>query len=246
MKSYKNLYINGCSFTAGHELDDKHIWPTLLSNELNCNLINQAKNGQSFESIVYNSVNHLCNFKPSETLVIIGITWPERYLVNVDNFNFNVTPADLGKVKTTWGDKTGTWRRISTPLTTDQYEMDDMHFKLNQENVFKVITTYKKYYEALVKYSSSLEYDQKLKQSYLLIMLQSFLKLHKFKYRFIGFDTDNKLFGKHLNIKTIKKFDKSKYIFFDYNKECVMDGTGHPNKECCVLIKNKIIKNLNG
>ena len=146
MKNYKNLYINGCSFTAGHELDDKYIWPNLLSKELNCNLINQAKNGQSFESIVYNSVNHLCNLKPSETLVIIGITWPERYLVTAENFNFNVTPADLGKKKTEWGDKTSSWRRISTPLTTDQYEMDDMHFKLNQENVFKILTSYKKYF----------------------------------------------------------------------------------------------------
>ena len=245
MKNYKNLYINGCSFTAGHELDDKYIWPNLLSKELNCNLINQAKNGQSFESIVYNSVNHLCNFKTSETLVIIGITWPERYLVNVENFNFNITPADLGKDKTTWGDKTSTWRRISTPLTTDQYEMDDMHFKLNQENVFKILTSYKKYYETLVKYSTTLEYDQKLKQNYLLIMLQSFLKTHKFNYRFIGFDADDKLFGTQFDIKTRKKFDKSKYIFFDFKHVCEMDGTAHPNNECCERIKNKIIKNLN-
>ena len=113
-------------------------------------------------------------------------------------------------------------------------------------NVFKVLTSYKKYYETLVKYSSSLEHDQKLKQNYLLIMLQSFLKLHKFNYRFIGFDLDNILFGKHLKIKTKKKFDRSKYIFFDFKHDCVLDGTTHPSKECCEVIKNKIISNLNG
>ena len=246
MKNYKNLYINGCSFTAGHELDDEYIWPNLLSKELNCNLINQAKNGQSFESIVYNTVNHLSTLKPSETLVIIGITWPERYLVTAENFNFNVTPADLGKKKTDWGDKTSSWRRISTPLTTDQYEMDDMHFKLNHENIFKIITSFQKYYENLLKYSSTLEYDQKIKQVNLLILLQSFLKIHKFNYKFIGFDSEKILFGTQFKIETYKKFDKSKYIFFDYKNECKMDGTGHPNEECCEAIKNKIIKSING
>lgn len=245
MKNYKNLYINGCSFTAGHELDDKYIWPNLLNKELNYNLINQAKNGQSFESIVYNTVSHLSTLKPSETLVIIGITWPERYLVSAENFNVNITPADLGKKKNDWGDKISTWRRISTPLTTDMLKMDDMYFKLNHKNIFKIITSFQKYYETLVKYSSTLEYDQKIKQINLLILLQSFLKIHKFNYRFIGFDNEKILFGTQFDIKPYKKFDKSKYIFFNFRNECKMDGTAHPTKECCIKIKDKIIKNLN-
>ena len=55
----KNLYINGCSFTAGHNLPTEQTWPVLLSEKLGTKLINQAINGQSFGSIFLNTINHL-------------------------------------------------------------------------------------------------------------------------------------------------------------------------------------------
>ena len=57
--SSKNLYINGCSFTYGHTLPREETWPKLLSDKLGCNLVNESKNGQSFQSITFNSINTL-------------------------------------------------------------------------------------------------------------------------------------------------------------------------------------------
>ena len=48
--SYKDLYINGCSFTKGHNLEPKDTWPVKLSNSLNLRLINHSKNAQGLES----------------------------------------------------------------------------------------------------------------------------------------------------------------------------------------------------
>ena len=91
----KNIYINGCSFTAGHALQDDEIWPKLLSEKLNLNLINCAVNGQSFGSIYLNTINHLSDLDPSDTLVVIGTTWPTRYLIQYDKLNLNITPVDI-------------------------------------------------------------------------------------------------------------------------------------------------------
>ena len=51
MKKFKNIYINGCSFTAGHHLKEKDTWPELLSKKLNLQKINKAINGQSFDFV---------------------------------------------------------------------------------------------------------------------------------------------------------------------------------------------------
>ena len=50
----KNLYINGCSFTAGHNLPQETSWPRLLGDKLGLNTICKAVNGQSFDSIFLN------------------------------------------------------------------------------------------------------------------------------------------------------------------------------------------------
>ena len=66
----KYLYVNGCSYTVGDNLDDEYTWPHLVSKKINLNLINQAKNGNSFQSIVFNSVNHLSSMNAKNTMVI--------------------------------------------------------------------------------------------------------------------------------------------------------------------------------
>ena len=94
-KKYKSLYINGCSYTAGNNLDEKYIWPNLVSKKTNLNLINQAKNGNSFQSIVFNSVNHLSSMDAKNTMVLIGITWASRYMVQFGDSVVNITNEDL-------------------------------------------------------------------------------------------------------------------------------------------------------
>ncbi len=60
----KNLYINGCSFTYGDSLPKEQTWPELLSKKLNLNLLNHSVNGNSMQSITFNSVNYLSKLKP--------------------------------------------------------------------------------------------------------------------------------------------------------------------------------------
>ena len=47
----KKLYVNGCSFTAGHKLEHNQTWPVKLADKLGLDLIMEAKNGQSMDSI---------------------------------------------------------------------------------------------------------------------------------------------------------------------------------------------------
>ena len=93
--SSKNLYINGCSFTYGHNLLREETWPKLLSDKLNCNLINESKNGQSFQSITFNSINTLSELNPENTIVIIGLTWETRYMIQFGNEILDVSPSCL-------------------------------------------------------------------------------------------------------------------------------------------------------
>ena len=79
-KKYKNIYINGCSFTAGDNIVDGLTWPELLSKKLNLKLINQSVNGNSMQSITLNSVNHLSKLSSKDTLVIIGLK--ERFTLS--------------------------------------------------------------------------------------------------------------------------------------------------------------------
>ena len=55
----KNLYINGCSYTAGDNLEDKETWPYKLAQLSNTKLYDNSANGQSMGSIFVNSIKHL-------------------------------------------------------------------------------------------------------------------------------------------------------------------------------------------
>tara|TARA_B100001939_G_scaffold342168_1_gene352924 strand:- start:2441 stop:3064 length:624 start_codon:yes stop_codon:yes gene_type:complete len=91
----KNLYINGCSFTHGNTLPKHETWPYLLSKETKLNLINESKNGQSFGSIFYNSINTLSELDSSDTIVVIGFTWETRYMIQFGNETSDVSPSIL-------------------------------------------------------------------------------------------------------------------------------------------------------
>ena len=68
--SSKNLYINGCSFTYGHNLLREETWPKLISTlpfKLN----------------------------PENTIVIIGLTWEPRYMIQFGNKTLDVSPSCL-------------------------------------------------------------------------------------------------------------------------------------------------------
>ena len=48
----KNLYVNGCSFTAGHDVEEVKTWPYLLAKKLNLKLLSMLAPKFNFFPIV--------------------------------------------------------------------------------------------------------------------------------------------------------------------------------------------------
>ena len=233
-KKYKNIYINGCSFTAGDNIVDGLTWPELLSKKLNLKLINQSVNGNSMQSITLNSVNHLSKLSSKDTLVIIGLTWEPRYMVQIGKNLFNITPAmfDNRNLSVMYG----TWRRLSSPYSTNQKDLDNHHFKINQTNYNIVLGKFIDFYKSLVKYDDNLKNNQTLNLTTQIILLQSFLKQNNFDYKFINFGS--------INDKKVDLIDSSNVI--NLNGELYQKNTtSHPNEEQCVEISEEIYDIIN-
>jgi len=194
----KNLYINGCSFTAGHTLPTEQTWPVLLSKKLNLNLINQAINGQSFGSIFLNTINHLSMLDSKDTLVVIGTTWPNRHSVMVNKYITNITSPDLNagiphkKRKIDFGDKISIDRRTSSPyyLDTENIEKLTIEYRDNEEVKYsfdQVCRAYADYYETLIRYDDNLHHNQWISLISKVVALQGFLEKNNFNYRMVDF-----------------------------------------------------------
>ena len=132
----KNIYINGCSFTAGHEVNDNQTLSACIQESTNLNVITEAKNGQCLESIFINTINHLAKLNPVETAVIVGLTWPNRTLVTFGKYNMNSTPADIGKK--IWEDKYSKWRRISSPIMFTEDRLLGLTSSVIQDEIEKL------------------------------------------------------------------------------------------------------------
>ena len=246
MKEYKNIYVNGCSFTAGHELLDENTWPVLLSNLLGVPMNSLAANGQSLDNIKLNSISHLSKFDASSTLVIIGLTWSPRYGFLIDGMTVNITPADIGRKKGEFNSKIGSWRRAKSPYNhldkLSRIQIDELYKK---EEYQLPLYHYSKYYESLIKLDKNLEKDQMINHLVNIISLQSFLKTEGFDYKFIAWD------GNIINSKSyfndleglLNKIDYSNIIDI-FIPQDELDYTNHPNIKQCKLIANKIHKLL--
>jgi len=231
-KKYKNIYVNGCSYTAGHEIKEGLTWPELLSKKMNLNLINQAVNGNSMSSIMYNSVNHLQKLNSDDTLVVIGLTWETRTMLQFDKFITNITNSDL--VGRNSQVKLSTWRRVSSPYTFDQNEINLFSKNLNTRNYDKLYNSFVDFYQILVENDKNLFNNQNLILETQILLLQSFLNQNDFNYRFVNWNTliDSSKF------KNVISFDKSW-------KEKFIDDTSHPTEEGCESISEVIYDSFN-
>lgn len=231
-KKYKNIYVNGCSYTAGHEIQEKLTWPKLLSKKMNLNLINQAVNGNSMSSIMYNSVNHLQKLNSDDTLVVIGLTWESRTMLQFDKFITNITNSDL--VGRNSQVKLSTWRRVSSPYTFDKKEISLFSKNLNTSKYNKLYNSFVDFYQVLVENDKNLSNNQNLILETQILLLQSFLNQNDFNYRFVNWNTliDSSKF------KNVISFDKSW-------KEKFIDNTSHPTEEGCVNISEVIYDSFN-
>jgi len=246
VNGYKNLYINGCSFTAGDNIPEGLTWPDLLQEKTKLNLRNSAKNGNSMGTITKMSIMELIDFSPKDTLVIIGLTWAERYSISIEDFLVNVTPADLGYDKTDFEDKISTWRRISSYRHIEQNDLDTNQQVLNlvRENKSdKVLTGFRKFYELLVAYDSKLKENQLDEFMLNLLSLQMFLESFDFSYKFIDFQS----YKKDLNVnKIFNLLRKDSILTINCEELKLIDHkTNHPSKYGCEQISNIILNNLN-
>ena len=239
-KKYKNIYINGCSFTAGDNVPEGLTWPELLSKKLNLNLINQSVNGNSMQTIAFNSVNHLSELNSEDTLVVIGFTWSPRYMVQFGNFTANVTPAIIGRKE--YSVSFSTFRRVSSPYTTSKRVINDYHSKINKKNFNNIIFSFKRFYQSLIKYDTNLKQNQDLNLLTNIIFLQSFLKQNNFHYKFVNFGS----LESDCDFPMVNKLDKENIISFDKSwKDEFVDGTSHPTIEGCENISEVIYDIIN-
>ena len=238
-KKCKNIYINGCSFTYGDNLPKEQTWPELLSKKLNLNLLNHSVNGNSMQTITFNSVNYLSKLSSEDTLVVIGLTWSPRYMVQIGQGAINVTPATQGREEVVFG-------RVQSPITLDKSKVNSVKSKIlcsTRDGMWplKPIKDFTQYYKSLVEHDFNLEENQKLNLITNIVYLQSYLKQNNFDYRFINFGSVEF----NLDFPILKQIDKSKIITFDC-KPYKDEPTAHPNKEHCVEISEKIYDNING
>lgn len=87
------LYFNGCSHTYGDDLDSPatQAWPSILSNSLGCEFLNDAVSGNANDHIIYRTIKNAAEFDK----IYIAWTYIERFTrYRVDNnyvVNFNPT-----------------------------------------------------------------------------------------------------------------------------------------------------------
>lgn len=242
----KDLYVNGCSFTSGHHLPDEKTWPFILSKKLNLNLKNYATNGQSFDSIFLNTINHLSSLNSKETFVVIGSTFPPRYGIQFNNITTNITPPDLGvkRKDNLFYDKLNRYRRLASPYTTDKNKIES--FSKNYYPTSKdtnktekaigfdeVCASFVNYYNSLVKWDDNLEMNQYLNVITKIVSLQGFLEKNNFKYLIVDFFNIKRYKEENKEIWNLpinKKLDEEKIIYFDSKwKDKYVNG--HPNEE---------------
>lgn len=249
MKKYKNIYINGCSFTAGHNLEEKKTWPELLSKRLNLQKIDNSINGQSFDSIFTNTIAHLSNLDSNDTLVVIGSTWPTRYSIPFQNLNVNITPTDIWSdyTKTDFEDKIAISRLVSPyDMNLDgkiqNLYLDDKGESTNlKRGLDEVCMSFVNFYQNLIKYDDNWEKNQKLYFHSKLLALKSFLKVNKFNYRIVDFVVPKE---KSEVFDMDKIYSDDNFIYFDtewgdkYND-------GHPTEEGCINISEVLYDSFN-
>ena len=236
----KNLYINGCSFTAGDNLEDRETWPYKLAQLSNTTLYDNSANGQSMGSIFLNSINHLSSLSSSDTTAVIGLTWPHRHYFTYKGWNINVTNADFPKPRL--GSKLNFRRRLTSSnyLNKNLIEIEELAAELTNdrvENIEPIYLAKREYIKAMITHNEDYTKDLFNLYSTQIISLQSFLEYKKFNYCIVGFDSNSSHIKKLLNSN---KIESSKILHFNRTE----NETGHPTAEDCDKISKKIYETI--
>lgn len=231
-----HLYINGCSFTKGHELPEEESWPFLLQKELDLSqeYENKSQNANSLGTIVKKSMIDLRNCSEN-TLAVIGLTWPTRYSLLIDDFFLNLGPASyLDNVNPTL-------HNIIPLYVTHTIEE---HLKLvdNNKDKIQVIQHYQDFLTNLCKHDENFVRNQFFEHYILLKSLESYLKSRNIDYIFVEFQNSLKLNDKLTEVQPIFEFDNQKIVCLNPDKNKML--LAHPTNEQCVEIKDEIMKKI--
>ena len=92
------IYVNGCSFTYGDELESPALaWPQLLGNKLSATVTNDATSGGTNQRTVYRTIKNLAQ---DYDYYIIAWTSNLRYTFYRadDNYEINFNPQLINKL----------------------------------------------------------------------------------------------------------------------------------------------------
>lgn len=225
----KNLYFNGCSFTAGHELLPEETWPFKLGELFNSRVINKAVNGNSMYAICHTTFHHLQLLPPEDTTVIIGCTWEGRTGILFDNTTVNITPVDLDKTVPRYKEKLSTWRRLCPvqALDLDHKIKIKVHDDWIDNDEFEnTVQPYVTHVSKLVQNDPYYERNIQLEYKYNLTMLETYLKSKGYKYLFVDFQ---------------KYYYPERFVSFNITE----NSTSHPTAEDCTKYAEFIYNKLN-
>ena len=259
---YKNLYINGCSFTKGHLLDEDKTWPYLLGEKLNLSLNNKSANSNSMQTISDRTIMDLSNFLSPETihskdtLVIIGLTWPGRQSVWFDNTILNLNANGIknrsnSDLKNYIMHRIGLDRSYSINNKISNYEsyirLLTKNMDLPNDEYFNTIEAYYNYTQEWIKNDDNWIRNNLIKYYLNLINLQSYFIANNINYLFVRFqpiaDTFNTYEYPDLKV-LMDKIDKSKIVAFRDEKNdqdrvnirVITMKNSHPDANSCNII----------
>lgn len=237
--SHNHLYINGCSFTKGHNLSEEESWPFLLQKELNLDkkYENKSQNANSVGSIVTKTV--IDNLKSkNNTLAVIGLTWPTRYSLHIEKYLFNVGPSRYES------DNSGNVE-IKRPIyLNDDDKFDDSNEFFNFVNektpsYQEILTSFGKFIKTHIKYDDNFTDNQYFYDTLLVHLLESYFISKNIDYIFIEFQNSLRLKGKKNEFQPLSN---ENYLFVELDNHKLVEA--HPSKEQCNIIKDKIIKKI--
>ena len=270
MKKYKNLYINGCSFTAGNRVDEEKTWPKLLQKKLNIEMIDDSKNGNSMDTIITTTINQSLK-QQSEVLYVIGLTWPGRVGINIGDIMFNWSMKDLRSDtnRYTYMTKLSLYKRVSILNDHEYYPVNikpDYAEKVYGDAVYEIIKSFNKYIKNRVTYDEKFDTNINLLYFQQILEIQNFFKANNYDYLLVNFNNiiyaecyENDILKPYidsfdedriLNLCSIKSnsqygLDSYRGINFkdeDYEIDLL---SAHPSERGCIQISEKVYDFIN-
>jgi hypothetical protein len=252
----KTLWTYGCSWTDWDDLSkidpDFKFWPTIVSNELNYNLVNRGKGGISVNNTFIKLLSDLSLIKKDD-VVIFEFTYPSRY-------NLNYLILDNPQLK--WNSEIA--RDLNNGIVTnfDIHVID--YFKkekfYNDEQIMLFLNFIDKFNDELLlkDYLTIINVFDYIENTIGATIKYWFLKIHHNSYadtkkekitntvwnekRILSFPNGSR------NIDATDFITKTKQRFKDNNDIGLkfVDGDYHPNQNGHHLIAKEIIISLSG